>query len=288
MKAPSLDRLRALEALLRTKSASSAAIELGVTPSTIQKTLGQLRTELKDQLLIRRGDQTMLTRRAERLIEPLGATLRALETLFDDDVRQAQRAHVAIAMRDQFVLALAPAVMRRLAAERPDTTLNILPYHRDRLLEEMMRGSVDVAVATDPPKVRELIDAPLYRETFVCLTCERAPLTLEAYLRTGHVTTAHSGSALIDGALARMGYKRKIVAYVPHFAALLRVVASQRLCATVPSSVVRAMQPHTVYVHPAPLAIPDLPVSLVWHRTREADPDNRWLRDVLMAAASTS
>jgi LysR family transcriptional regulator, mexEF-oprN operon transcriptional activator len=286
MKAPSLDRLRALEALLRTKSPSSAAVELGVTPSTINKTLGQLRTELKDQLLVRRGDQTILTRRAERLVEPLGATLRALETLFDDDLRQAHRAHVAIAMRDQFVLALAPAVMRRLAVERPETTLKILPYHRDRLFEEMMRGTVDVAVAADPPEVPELVDTLLYRDTFVCLTSDRVPLTLETYLRTAHVATAHSGSALIDGALARMGYKRRVVAYVPHFAALLRVVASQRLCATVPSGVVRAMQPHNVYVHPAPLAIPDLPVSMVWHRTREADPDNRWLREVLMAAAT--
>jgi DNA-binding transcriptional LysR family regulator len=288
MKAPSLDRLRALEALLRTKSFSSAAVELGVTPSTIHKTLGQLRTELKDQLLIRRGDQTILTRRAERLVEPLGATLRALETLFDDDPRQTHRAHVAIAMRDQFALALAPAVMRRLAAERPDTTLKILPYHRDRLLDEMVRGAVDVAVAADPPEVPELSNTLLYRETFVCLTCERTPLTLEAYLRASHATTAHGGSALIDGALARMGYKRRVVAYVPHFAALLRVVASQRLCATVPSGVVQAIQPHTVYVHPAPLAIPDLPVSLVWQRSREADPDNRWLREVLTAAATTA
>jgi len=287
MKAPSLDRLRTLEALLRTRSSSSAAVELGVTPSTIHKTLGQLRSELKDQLLIRRGDQTLLTRRAERLVEPLGATLRALETLFDDDLRQAHRAHVAIAMRDQFVLALAPAVMRGLAAERPDTTLKILPYHQEHLLDEMMRGTVDIAVTANPPKIPELSSELLYRETFVCLTCERTPLTLDAYLRMGHVATVHSGAALIDGALGRMGYKRRIVAYVPHFAALLRVVASQRLCATVPSGVVRAMQPHNVFIHPAPLAIPDLPVSLVWHRTRDADPENRWLRDVLMSAATT-
>jgi DNA-binding transcriptional LysR family regulator len=286
MKAPSLDRLRALEALLRTRSSSSAAVELGVTPSTIHKTLSHLRSELKDQLLIRRGERTVLTRRAERLVEPLGATLRALETLLEDDHRQAHRPHVAIAMRDQFVLALAPAVMRRLAAERPDTTLKILPYHQDRLLDELMRGTVDVAVAANPPKIPELITAPLYRETFVCLTCDRAPLTLEAYLRAGHAATAHSGSALIDGALARMGYKRRIVTHVPHFAALLRVVASNRLCATVPCGVVRAMHPHNLFIHPAPLAIPDLPVALVWHRTREADPDNRWLREVLISAAS--
>jgi DNA-binding transcriptional LysR family regulator len=221
------------------------------------------------------------------LVEPLGATLRSLDKLFDDDEKEARRAHVTIAMRDQFVLSLAPAVMRRLAAESPDTALKILPYHHDRLLDELMRGTVDVAVAADPPNMPELVKVLLYRETFVCLTCDRAPLTLEKYLRAGHVATSHSGSALIDGALARMGYKRRIVTHVPHFAALLQAAESKRLCATVPSGVVMAMHSPNLFIHPAPLAIPDLPVSLLWHRKREQDPNNRWLRNLVISAAKT-
>jgi len=288
MKAPSLDRLRALEALLRTRSSSSAAVELGITPSSVHKALGQLRSELKDQLLIRRGARTMLTRRAERLVEPLSATLRALDKLFDDDEKHARRAHAAIAMRDQFVLALAPTLMQRLAAESPQTTLKILPYDRERLLDELIRGTVDVAVAADTPDVPELINTLLYRETFVCVTCDRAPLTLDRYLRAAHVATSHSGSTLIDGALSRMGYRRRIVTHVPHFAALLQAAESDGLCATVPAGVVLAMRPPNLFVHPAPLAIPELPVSLVWHRAREQDPDNRWLRDLVTAAAKVA
>jgi DNA-binding transcriptional LysR family regulator len=249
--------------------------------------LGHLRSELNDQLLIRRGTQTMLTRRAERLVEPLGATLGALDKLFEDDDEQAPRASAAVAMRDQFALVLAPQLMRRLAAESPQTTLKILAYDRDRLLDELMRGTVDVAVAADPPDVPDLTKTLLYREAFVCMTCDRAPLTLERYLRSSHVATSHSGSALIDAALSRMRYKRRIVAHVPHFAALLQAAESDGLCATLPSGVALAMHPPNLFIHAAPLAIPNLPVSLVWHRRREQDPDNRWLRELLISASAT-
>jgi DNA-binding transcriptional LysR family regulator len=105
MKAPSLDHIRALEALLRTRSPTSAAAELGVVRSTATKTLGHLRTALNDQLLMRRGDQMVLTRRAQRLLNPLGETLGALDRLLEDGDKTASRTRAAIAMRDEFVLA---------------------------------------------------------------------------------------------------------------------------------------------------------------------------------------
>ena len=98
-------------------------------------------------------------------------------------------------------------------------------------------------------------------------------------------TTSVSGHATIDAALTRQGYKRKIVAHVPHFAALLQVAEAERLCATLPCRVAVAMRPTRLFVHPLPVAIPDLRVSLVWHRKCEQDPYNRWLRGLLMSAS---
>ena len=253
----------------------------------MSKALDQLRSELNDQLLIRRGTHTLLTRRAEHLVEALGAQLGALDRLFEEDDKHASRASAAVAMRDQFALALAPPLMRRLAAESPQTTLKIIPYERDRLLDELLRGTVDVAIAADPPVVPDLAATLLYREPFVCVTCDRAPLTLKRYLRAEHVSMSHSGSALIDTALSRMGYKRRIVAHVPHFAALLEAAGADGLCATLPSGVALALHPPNLFIHPAPLAIPDLPVSLVWHQRRDQDPDNRWLRELLISASMT-
>jgi DNA-binding transcriptional LysR family regulator len=242
---------------------------------------------LNDQLLMRRGAHTILTRRAQRLVEPLGATLGALDRLLDDDGKQTRRTSATIAMRDHCVLALAPGLMGRLAAESPQTALKIVPYERDRLLDELMRGAVDVAVTADPPKDSDLTTELLYRETFVCVTRDRASLTLDRYLRAGHVATSHSGSTLIDAALARLGYKRRIVAHVPNFATLLQATESRGLCATLPWGVILAGHPRDLFVHPVPLVIPNLLVSMVWHRGRAQDPENRWLRDLLVSASKT-
>jgi len=286
MKAPSLDRIRALEALLRTRSPSSAAAELGVARSTATKTLEQLRTELNDQLLMRRGDQMVLTSRAQRLLSPLGETLGALDRLLKEDRKQASRTRAAVAMRDELVLALAPRLVKRLAAESPQTALEILPYEHHSLCEDLARRTIDVAVAVDPPRNDALITALLYREPFVCVTGDRTPLTLDRYLSAAHVTTrSHSGNAAVDTALAHSGYKRRVVAQVPHLAALLQAVESDGLCATLPVRVVLAMRPARLFVHTPPVAIPDRRVMLAWHRERNQDPDNRWLRDVMMSAS---
>lgn len=287
MKAPSLDRIRTLEALLRTRSPASAAAELGVARSTASKTLGQLRTELNDQLLMRRGDRMVLTSRAEGLLSSLGETLNALDKLLEQDVRKTSRRRAAIAMRDEFVLVLAPALVRRLAAERPQTTLNILPYEHHSLAEGLGRRTIDVAVTVDPPRTSELVTVLLYREAFVCITADRAPLTLERYLSAEHVTaTSHSGNPAVEAALAHKGYKRRIAAQVPHLAALLHAAESERLVATLPVRVVLAMRPARLFVHAPPLRIPDRRVMMAWHRECDQDPDNRWLRGVLLAAST--
>jgi LysR family transcriptional activator of mexEF-oprN operon len=281
-----LDRIRVLEALLRTRSPSSAALELGIALSSVRKTLGRLRSELNDHLLIRRGDRMILTRRGARLVDPLHATLGRLDGLLQDDDNQVRRATAAIAMRDLFALVLGPALLRQLAAQSPQTTLKLMPYEHHRLADDLAHGTVDVAVAVDPPELPDLVTMHLYSDTFVCVTSDPEPLTLERYLNASHVaTTSASGHAAIDAGLARQGHKRKIVAHVPHFAALLQVAESERLCVTLPCRVVVAMRPARLFVHPLPVAIPDLRVSLVWHRKCEQEPYNRWLRGLLMAAS---
>jgi DNA-binding transcriptional LysR family regulator len=49
---------------------------------------------------------------------------------------------------------------------------------------------------------------------------------------------------------------------------------------------VLAMRPANAVVHAPPIAIPDLHVSLTWHRRSEQDPANRWLRELIVSAAS--
>jgi DNA-binding transcriptional LysR family regulator len=226
--------------------------------------------------------------RAQRLANPIGASLRDLRRLLEGNGSPARPSIVSVSMRDQFVLALGPSLVRRLAEQSPGTVLNVLPYDRERLADDLARGVGDVAVAVDPPGAPGLIGTTLYRETFVCLTPNRNPPTLAEYLGAWHVaTTAHAGYSGIEATLSRKGYSRRVAAFVPYFAALVHVAEAEGLYATLPSRVVDAIKPRRAFVHPLPLAIPGFRVSMVWHRRCDRDADNRWLREMIVASAQS-
>jgi len=284
---PSLDRLEVLESLLRTKSPTASARELGVTQSAVSKTLAVLRGELADALLLRRGDTMVLTPRAERILAPLSSSLNALRSVVADTAEPSGPATVAIALRDQFVVSLGPAILRIVAKESPRTLVRFLAYERERVADDLARGSIDVAVAVDPPDAPGLRQSVLYRETFVCIAPQRKPLTLPEYLDAGHVTTAaHTGYSGVDQVLSERGHVRRIVASTSFFAIAAQLADELRLVATLPSRVVRAARLRRSHVHPVPFAVPGFSSRLIWDGRAEADPANKWVRDVVRRAAN--
>jgi DNA-binding transcriptional LysR family regulator len=284
---PSFDRLEVLESLLRTKSPTASARELGVTQSAVSKTLAVLRGELADPLLLRRGDTMVLTPRAERLRAPLSSSLNALRSVVTDTAEPSGPATATLALRDQFVVSLGPTILRRVAKESPRTVVRFLAYERERVAEELARGAIDVAVAVDPPESPGLRQSVLYRETFVCIAPQRKPLTLNGYLGAGHLsTTAHTGYSGVDQVLSERGYARRIVASTSFFATAAQLADELGLIATLPSRVARAVRLRRSYVHPVPFAVPPFSSRLIWDARAEVDPANRWVRDVVRHAAN--
>jgi DNA-binding transcriptional LysR family regulator len=284
--APSLNHLVVLEALLRTRSPTAAALELHVTQSAVSKTLAALRRELEDALLIRRGDGMVLTPRAERLAGPLASSLRSLEAVLTDSPSEPGPAVVIIAMRDQFVLSLGAALLRTVASESPKTEVRFVSYDRDRIADELVRGTVDVAIAVDPPDRPGLRQAVLYHERFVCAAPAGQRMTLRSYLAGSHVvTTAHGGYFGIDDALAKLGHRRRIVASTTYFAAALHLADELGLFATLPSRVAASFPLRKLKMHPLPVALPGFTCRMVWDARVDADARNRWVRDTIRASA---
>jgi DNA-binding transcriptional LysR family regulator len=283
---PSLDRLEVLESLLRTRSPTASARELGVTQSAVSKTLAVLRGELGDPLLLRRGDTMVLTPRAERLLAPLASSLNALRSVVTDTAEPSGPATATLALRDQFVVSLGPAILRIVAKESPRTVVRFLAYERERVSDDLARGAVDVAVAVDPPEASGLRQSVLYRETFVCIAPQRKPLTLRAYLGAGHLsTTAHTGYSGVDQVLAERGHVRRIVASTSFFATAAQLADELGLVATLPSRVARAVLLRRSHVHPVPFAVSPFSSRLIWDARAEGDRANRWVRDVVRRAA---
>jgi DNA-binding transcriptional LysR family regulator len=281
-----LKHLIVLDALLRTRSPTAAAVELGVTQSAVSKILAALRVELGDQLLLRRGDRMIPTPLAERLAAPLAGSLRDLQAVLRDARSETLPSVVTVAMRDQFSVTLGPALLRAIAELSQQTQLRITSYDRERVSDDLAAGAIDVAIAVDPPDRPGLLQTTLYKETFVCLCPDRQQPTLRAYLAAQHVaTTAHAGYVGIDAALAKQGHRRNVVAYVPYFAVAVHLADQERLYVTLPSRVAAALPTRRLIAHPVPIEVPGFTARMLWDARVDRDSKNRWIRKLLRVSA---
>ena len=76
--------LAALDALLREKSVTRAARRLGVGQPALSHSLARLRAHFKDELLVLKGRNYVLTDKAEKLASVVANATRALSDVFEE------------------------------------------------------------------------------------------------------------------------------------------------------------------------------------------------------------
>jgi len=105
----------------------------------------------------------------------------------------------------------------------------------------------------------------------------------------GHVLVAvpGEGPGLVDEALARRGLERRVVARVPHFLAVLPVVAASDLVCTLATRVADGLGRGLGLAAVAPpLELPAFDVVMYWHPRRDPDPVHAWRRGLVRDVAS--
>lgn len=117
-------------------------------------------------------------------------------------------------------------------------------------------------------------------------------VTAERYAAFAHVATPHGeriGQAL-DAGLGALGLLRNVTAVVPGFPAALAVACASDLVALLPASFMLAHQrpgsaPAAASAHAFELPVPveAFSISFMWHPRAEADPAQRWLRELIVA-----
>jgi LysR family nod box-dependent transcriptional activator len=81
--------LATLDALLCEKSVARAARRLGVGQPAVRRTLARLREHFKDDLLVPRGRNYVLTDRAEKLASVVANATRSLADVFESQLSLA-------------------------------------------------------------------------------------------------------------------------------------------------------------------------------------------------------
>lgn len=283
-------RLAALVALLEERHVTRAAARLGVTQSTMSHRLRQLRDELGDPLLVRQGARHLLTSKAERLLPRLTEALASFERALSEEAPfdpRTSRMAVEVALPDLLAPWL-PGLAAHLHERAPHLQLRVVGVPAQLPLD-LAEGRLQLAVApshfaeatTRSRSLGELRFGVAGRRDHPAL---RRPLDTARWLAHPHVVVSVGNQAqnLVEQALARHGLQRRVGLVVPGFLAGLMAVAGSDLLMNAPLPLAAEVVSRLgIRVRPAPIELPPIKLSLLWHERTQADPAHTWLRGAI-------
>lgn len=292
-----LNLLVTLNALLTERSISRAAEKIHLSQPATSNALARLRDYFNDELLISAGRHSMLTPRAEALIEPVREVLMRIDSTIATPPEFAPKTEsrtVTFLVSDFTSTILMPALLEDLFKEAPGIRVKLRPQ-TSRAEEALEQGEADFLIIPSQFLAKSHPSVALFEEEYACVTWEgnskiRDHLSLDAYLECGHVM-AEFGSertTTFDGWFVdSFDIKRRIEVTAPTMANLPDLVIGTDRIATVQRRVaLRAAAWLPIKIWTPPIKIPRLIQALQWHKYRNNDPAIVWLRNRVIDIAS--
>lgn len=292
-----LNLLLVFEALMRERSVSKAARQLGLGQPAVSSALGRLRAALGDELFVRADRGMMPTPRAEKIgrgvasaLEQLRSSL-ARETSF---IPARATTVFTVASTDYTSFVLLPTLAASLRKKAPHTSLRVLGYDKNEVARLADLGTIDVALGVFPtPPARDVVTR-LYSESFVGICRRDHPalardrMTLARYLEADHALVSVSRDAVgeVDRVLKLSGHARRVALVVPHMLALPRVLARTDVVAAIARRAAAQFVSEGLVSFELPVAVPRWHVHMLWSAARRSDAENAWLRAEVKAAAA--
>ena len=301
-----LNLLRVFDAVMTHGSLTRAAEALSLTQPAASQALKRFNDWMGEPLFQRTGAGMKPTAKAAALWPQVGAALQDLQRTLAPGAFDPQhdRAEFRITMADAAAGTLAPAMVAALESETAQVDLRILPLTTSDPRALLHDELADMAIGHFPALLSAVLaegerallrHRRLHRTGYVCVMRQSHPLaegelTLERYCSAHHVLVSVSGRAYaaVDEALALLGRRRRVVLTVNQYHIAGRVVTQSDLLTVLPASFVASSTPAPVLARPLPVEIGPLTVDMVWLARRDADPAQRWLRDLVERSARFS
>jgi DNA-binding transcriptional LysR family regulator len=283
--------LAAFDALLREKSVTRAARRLGVGQPALSHSLARLRAHFKDDLLVLKGRNYVLTPKAERLTLAVGNATQALAEVFEEqpsfDAATSSYRFV-VACSDLFGVLVIPELLRTLRreAEHVEVELRAIVATSN---ESILDGGVDLALGIFEDVPASINQQSLYEDPAVCVVRANHEqvgkrLTLETYgnlphLEIGPIADSVAGLR-IDRALAAIGKHRNVTLRVPYYLLAPHILEHTDHVATLSASgaEVLAKMARLRVVEP-PIELPRYRFSQIWQNSHNDDRAHTWLRE---------
>ena len=288
-----LNLLRVLHAIAEEGSLTQAGSSLGLSQPAVSYALGKLRTLFNDPLFVRSGNAMHPTSTTLELQEPIRRMMAGAQ----EALRHAEHFVPAtssrtfhIAMSDIGEMVFLPPICARLQEVAPDVRLEVMHLPQSQIEEALRSGRLDVAIGNIPTLKASTRFEPLFHEAYVCMTNKRPgalnhKLTIKEYLAMSHifVTSTEHSHRMIEDFLREQKIHRKIALQVPHFSALPGILQRSELAVTLPRRVAQYFNAARSFsVFELPVAVPEVEVTLHWHKDFDESEANRWFRELLI------
>jgi LysR family transcriptional regulator, mexEF-oprN operon transcriptional activator len=294
-----LNLLVALDALLTARSVTKAAARIGIGQSAMSHNLARLRELFGDEIMTRGPEGMRPTPRALALADPVRIALAQIEALVSReeafDPRTAERVF-RIGLPDSVEILVGPTLLAYVCEYAPGIRFRFYAAEGQGLLDDLDSDSLDLGIGIGDfsggqvHHKRHLLSTDTYLVMFNSEKVKvQPPISLEDYVRLPHVLTSlrRGERGVVDEALEKLGLSRKIALVTPRFVAVPFLVAGAAVITTMHGRLARYFADELgLSLSPAPVELPQLTVSLLWHASYDKDPAHTWLRETITRVAA--
>ena len=286
-----LNLLRLFDAVYRQRNVSRAAESLELTQPAASHGLTRLRALLQDPLFVRAPGGVQPTPKADRLAPAVRSALAGLEEALNESAgfdpqrsRKVFRIHMSDIGEGRFL----PELMIALREQAPGVRIETLPLPRKEIADALDSGRIDFAFGF-LPMVKDTQRMQLLQDRYVVLLREGHPFTrrrraapplMERLRELEFVAVRTHTDTLRILQLAHLEDRVRLT--TEHFLVLPGIVRATDLAVVMPRNIARGFAADGGYAIVEPgFALRDFTVSLHWSRRFEAEPGNRWLRELI-------
>jgi DNA-binding transcriptional LysR family regulator len=292
-----LNLLRVFDAILETRSVTTAASALSLTQSAVSNQLARLRDAFDDPLFVRTSEGMVPTPRAMAIAEPIRKSLLAIRLCLEEqlgyDPATSDRTF-KIFMSDVGQMIFLPRLLERIAQVAPHVSIHTVQVPQSKMRDMALEsGEVDLAAGYFEDFDGSFRQQLLFEEHYVGMVRCGHPaigetLTLDAFLAAPQLVYQPKGGGhglqehAVHHAFAAADVPRRVAMRAAHSMGVASIVSSTDLLVIVPSRLAAACRELAdVRILALPVDIPKFQIKQHWHERFHHDPGNCWLRGLV-------
>jgi DNA-binding transcriptional LysR family regulator len=285
-----LNLLVILDVLLDEQHVGRAAERVGLSQPAMSAALQRCRYLFRDQLLDRSRGIMRPTPKAESLRQPIKELLAMAEGIIaPPGVPIGEiKATLRLTMADLSALLVLEPLLADLARSAPGVDIILQPWAgAEQARRALKDGSTDIAVSVFETGDDDLCRQPVSDETYVVAMRSDHPaaqnFTIDTWLSFPHIVVSGGGDARtsLDSELGARGLRRRIGVVVPTFGMVVPLLRCTPMIGMVPKKLVHGTSGLSIFE--PPVAVPNVLLTLAWHRRRKNDSALRHVVDRLAA-----